>query len=164
MQTKQDIEEWYKNPDPWGYETNPDDAERKRRIIAALGDKKFKRALDIGCGEGWITKDLPAKEIHGLEWSDTAARRIPKPVAVISKPVGKYDLIVVTGVMYKQYNYLAMAEMIEDHIAPGGTILSCHIEDWLMPVAFHGIDGELVHSERFPYREYTELLEVYKCV
>ena len=164
MQTKDELEQWYEKPDPWGYETNPDDLKRKKKILAALFPWQFKRALDIGAGEGWITKDLPAGVIEALELSETAARRIPSSVNVVSKPTGKYDLIILTGVMYKQYDYKAMGEIIEDHIAEGGTILSCHIEDWLMPLDIDGVDAKLVRSERFPYREYTELLEVYKCV
>ena len=85
MQSKDEIEKEYQTPDPWGFQTHPDDAARKQIILNALtlGANKpmrFKRALDIGAGEGWITKDLPADEIFGFEISDTAASRFPANV------------------------------------------------------------------------------------
>lgn len=162
MQTKDEIEQWYQTADPWGYETNPDDIERKKRILAALSGR-YSRALDIGCGEGWITKDLPAKTIHGLELSDTARTRIPKPAVGVIKPMGKYDLIVLTGVLYRQYDYKQLGAMAENHLTKYGTLLLCHIEDWVQPLPGK-LQAVLQHQERFPYREYTELLEVYKCV
>ena len=30
MQTKKELEEWYKKEDPWGYKKNPDDIKRKK--------------------------------------------------------------------------------------------------------------------------------------
>jgi len=162
MQSKPEIEDWYQTPDPWGYETNPDDMLRKQKILNALPGT-YKRALDIGCGEGWITKDLPAKVIHGLEWSDNARARIPKPVVAVTEPSGKYDLVVLTGVLYPQYDFQTIGRLAEKHLAKGGTLLMCHIEDWLQLLPGK-IDAVLEHQERFPYRQYTELLERYKCV
>lgn len=157
MQTKAELEEWYKNPDPWGYTTTKDDSERKEQILSALPGY-YDRALDIGCGEGWITKDLPARVIHGLELSDTARIRIPEPVVAIVEPKGKYDLIVLTGVLYKQYDYRYFIEIVDKHSKPGTTILTCHIKDWEQT-----LPGEPEFVEEFPYREYVEVLRRYIC-
>ena len=32
MQTKEDLESWYDSTDPWGYETNKDDAYRLKKL------------------------------------------------------------------------------------------------------------------------------------
>jgi hypothetical protein len=80
MQSRDELDEWYATPDPWGFQSNPADADRKARILAAIKrpGPRYKRALDIGCGEGWISKDLPAALIHGLEWSEKAAGADPE--------------------------------------------------------------------------------------
>ena len=90
MEQYNEIENWYKKEDPWGYKTNPNDLARKSEIIHSLLSLniKFNRALDIGCGEGWITKDLPAKEIDGIEISNNATNidRFPNNVNRIFSP------------------------------------------------------------------------------
>jgi hypothetical protein len=57
MQNQNELEKWYQKNDPWDYTGNKDDAYRKERILSNL--KTYNRGLDIGCGEGFITKDLP---------------------------------------------------------------------------------------------------------
>lgn len=158
MQSIQELESWYQNEDPWGYKTNPHDSYRKVRILDALKSKKYTKALDIGCGEGWITQHLPAKIIHGLELSEHATSRIPKPVIPVKGPSGKYDLITLMGVLYTQYDYKRMIELALKHIKKGGTILTCHIKDWEQQLPL----TEDVVME-FPYREYTEVLRRYTC-
>lgn len=153
-----DIETWYQTPDPWGYTTNPEDAKRKKKILAALkAYAPFTNALDIGCGEGFITADLPAKTIYGIEESDTAASRLPKKVKRIFQPKGKYDLIVCTGVLYDQYDATSIIRLVEEHAKR--IVLTCNIADWernMLP------QDKIVYEERFPYREFEQHLVVYK--
>lgn len=155
-QSREELEAWYSKPDPWGFQTHPDDADRKARILAAIPGR-HKRALDIGCGEGWITKDLPATLIHGLEWSLAARERIPAPVVAVDEPVGKYNLIVLTGVLYEQFDYRGLHALVTEHAAKGATVLTCHIKAWEKP-----LPGEAEHVEEFPYREYTQVLRRFK--
>lgn len=159
MQSREELDEWYANPDPWGFQTNPADADRKARILAAIKrpGPKYKRALDVGCGEGWITKDLPAALIHGLEWSTKARARIPAPVVAVEEPEGKYDLIVVSGVLYAQYDYKSIHDLVPKHAGKGAVVVTCHIKDWEYP-----LPGEPEHTEEFPYREYTEVLRRFR--
>lgn len=158
-QSREDLEQWYADPDPWGFQTNPADADRKQRILAALRrpGPRYKRALDVGCGEGWITQDLPAAVVHGLEWSETARARIPAPVVAVEEPTGRYDLIVVSGVLYEQYDYQSIHELVPRHAAKGATVVTCHIKDLERP-----LPGEAEHVEEFPYREYVEVLRRYR--
>jgi hypothetical protein len=159
MQSRDELDAWYAIPDPWGFQSNPADADRKSRILAAIKrpGPKFKRALDIGCGEGWISKDLPATLIHGLEWSTTARERIPKPVVAVEEPSGRYDLVLLSGVLYEQYDWRALHQLVAEHAAKGATVVTCHIKDWEKP-----LPGEPEHVEEFPYREYTEVLRRYR--
>lgn len=157
MQSKQELDDWYATADPWGYESNPDDLERKKRIIQVLKPHTYNRALDIGCGEGWITKHLPATEIHGLELSKKARDRIPFPVIGITNPVGMYDLVIATGVLYKQYDWRQMLDWIQEH--SNGTILISGIKDWLVDLSEL---GEPVSVEEFKYREFVQEMRLYE--
>lgn len=79
MQPVSEIEQHYANPDPWGVKTSDENARRKRHIIHMLNffGPHYSRALDIACGEAWITQDVPASTRHGYEISDNAAARFP---------------------------------------------------------------------------------------
>ena len=57
MQSKQELEKWYEEPDKWGYFSNEYDALRLQKILFVLGwgKKRYDRVLDIGCGEGFMT-------------------------------------------------------------------------------------------------------------
>lgn len=155
MQSVDQIEKWWETPDPWGYETNPDDQERKRRILEACKGN-WKRALDIGCGEGFITRDLPAKEIEGYEVSNNAAKRLPGTVKRVTAPSGKYDLILAAGILYEHYEYEKFLELIKNHAS--GRVILCNIKDWEVDVSSL---GKPIHEEEFPYREFTQKLRTY---
>jgi len=150
---KEYLEKFYSTPDPWGYQKNKDDIKRKKIILKKI-DGKFKRALDIGCGEGWITKDLPADMIYGYEISDNACKRFPKNVKRILEPKGKYDLIIATGVLYEHYDYEFFHKMIEKHAS--GIVLTCNLLLEEMP-----LNKKPIFKTQFLYRERIEQLRVY---
>jgi len=158
MQTKGELEQWYCQRDPWGYETNPDDQKRKDIILEVLPEH-YKRALDIGAGEGWLTTDLPADEIHGIEISDVAAERFPDNVTRVEFPEGRYDLVVVTGMLYEQYDYKAIVRMAKH--ASSHHVLLCNIESWEKGLDKF-IGWKLLHEQHFPYRDYVEHLCLYQ--
>lgn len=158
QQSKQDLDTWYNAEDPWGYKTDPEDAYRKKQILDALNPHApFKRALDIGAGEGFITGDLPAKTIEAIEISDNAAKRLPNNVKRVVNPEGKYDLIVCTGMLYDQYDHHTFLSWIRSHA--GGIVLTCNIKDWeinTLPSEYQ------IHEVEFNYRTYEQTLRVYK--
>lgn len=159
MMTFQNDEKRYQTPDPWGYQTNPDDIKRKEIILKCLTDldKCFHRALDIGAGEGWITKDLPAWEIFGLEESDTAAARFPQNVIRVEKPQGMYDLIIATGVLYGHYDWRRLLNYIMCHAS--GIVLTCHLEKVEVPEVAR-IPNQ-IYETKFSYRGEVEKLRIY---
>jgi hypothetical protein len=154
MQSKEELENWYLREDPWNYKTTEDDYFRKEKILSLL--KKYDKALDIGCGEGFITKDLPANEIFGIELSDNASLRLPSNVTRLIKPVDKYDLVMTTGTLYQQYNHQQITNWIKQsashHILVGG------IKDWMIWSEF----GEIINEIEFQYREYTQIIRLYE--
>ena len=158
MQAKDSLDTFYKVMDPWGYRRNPDDRVRKENILAALEPNQYQRALDIGAGEGFITEDLPANEVHAIEWSDRAARRLAEHITRVGEPEGKYDLVVATGVLYPHYHYGRMHWWIDR--CASKTVLTCNIKAWEVPLESKHL--KQVHEEEFPYREYVQKLRIYE--
>jgi len=155
MQTKEELEEWYDSHDPWGYETNKEDSIRLKKILSLL-DKKYHKALDIGAGEGFIARHLPADMISGIELSETAKSRFPANVVPIKEPIGQYDLVISTGTLYQQYDHKAIYDTIiksaTHHILVGG------IKDWLINYDF----GKEIKTIEFPYREFIQKITLYE--
>lgn len=156
MQSKQELEDWYKVNDPWGYKINKDDQNRKDIIFSMLQKNEYINALDIGAGEGFIAKDLPAKIIHGLEISDLAASRFPENVKRIFYPEEKYDLIIAAGVLYQQYDYKYLTKIIKNfskkHIIVSG------IKDWLILDNF----GKILEEKEYKYRNFIQRSILYE--
>lgn len=94
MQAKKELEQWYKGIDPWGYTSTQDDFDRRTYITETANQYSPERVLDIGAGEGFITKLLKSNNIEAIELSDKAASRLPENVKRVKKPAGKYDMIV----------------------------------------------------------------------
>lgn len=157
MQSKQELEDWYSEPDRWGYFNNPEDLKRLKKILAILGwgKKRYSKAIDIGCGEGFITQHLPADEIYGLDLSDNATNRLPSNVKAVKEPQGKYDLVISTGTLYAQYDHEAIYKMIMS--CASEYILIAGIEDWLIPKDF----GTPIEVQSFPYREFKQKISIY---
>ena len=96
MQSKEELESWYDQPDRWGYFSSEEDTKRLKKLLSIL-PKKYHKAIDIGCGEGFVTRHLPADIISGMELSENAKMRLPANVIPVKEPIGKYDLVVSTG-------------------------------------------------------------------
>ena len=156
MQTKQELEDWYAKPDQWGYFTNPEDEKRRTLLLSMLDcGYYYERALDVGCGEGYITEKIPAHTIHGLDLATNALARLPKNVIPVQKPHGQYDLVVSTGTLYAQYDHKAIYECIMDTAKEH--ILISGIGDWLIPYGF----GTPLRTIKFPYREFEQHATLY---
>lgn len=173
IQPVSEIEEWFSNPDPWGYEQHPDDAKRKAILKSLLASRDFDRVLDLGCGDGFITRELPGKEIIGVDISGNAIARareksLDQPhisyeahsLFDLPKPgfEDNFDLIIVTGVLYPQYiaqGELLAFTLLDAMLKKGGVLVSCHIDEWYN----FRFPYLTFHREYYRYREYTHLLE-----
>ncbi len=160
-QSKQELEDFYRKPDPWDYQRNEDDLERKCKILATIVRLgiDFRRLLDIAAGEAWITKDIPAKYRYGYELSDTAAARFPEHVKRVRQPEGKYDLVVATGCLYPQYDWPSMVGLIQTHASR--IVLTCNIKSWEVQEAILAIPGKQIDEDEFHYRSYVQKLRVF---
>ena len=169
MQSFASIQAEYQRLDPWGYKSNPDDQKRKRYIMAALmmatQGRPYEYALDIGCGEGFITRDLPARYIYGYDCSKTAMSRLPEHVRQIDNGMltGKYDLVITTGTLYHHYMAVDIIETIRKHAS--GIVLTSHIRHWELPEVAALFPNQLFEME-FPYNscgnDYVQKLRVFQ--
>ena len=172
MQSEQELDAWHEKQDPWNYESTPDDQIRKSMLLNELPARQYDRVLDIGCGQGYVTRDLPGRSVMGVDISGEA---IDKAQAVANERVsflraslfelpkkvsGPFDLIVITGVLYPQYigNAATLVYGIaDDLLASDGVLASVHID-----ARYRARFPYLMLKELFyPYREYTHRLELY---
>jgi len=159
MQSKDELERFYDKYDPWGYESNMDDIERKQKIINILGDTTYERVLDIGCGHGFVTKSIKAWEIEGIEISDNAAKHLPSHIKRVFEPSGKYDLIMAAGIMYQQYAHNTFYSWIMNHASQ--YILIAGIKNWLIDYDYK---SKVIDRILFQYREFTQDVTLYERI
>jgi SAM-dependent methyltransferase len=111
----------YARLDPWGYATSPYEAARRDAVIAALPRRRYRSVLEVGCGEGYMTRLLAerAERVVGLDISGSAvalARNSSPPANVrvvradLLAPAlppeagaGSFDLVVCAEVLYYCY-------------------------------------------------------------
>lgn len=177
IQTKSDLDEFFAVEDPWHYETTVDDKERRARLLSAIPERLYRRTLEIGCGNGFVTVHLPGQEVVGCDLSEAAIDWAGKRIAerpdserftffshsifdLTPEEQGTFDLIVITGVLYPQYigsSWSLVNDIIDRLLEPGGILATCHIYEWCR----HRIPFLRIDQAYYPYREYTHRLEVY---
>ena len=177
LQPLKELEEFYNNKDPWGYETNSDDIKRRNIILSEIPQRNYNNVLDIGCGHGFVTRELPGKKITGVDISVNAImqaksyqtlQRNTKQVDFIQSSIFDldshidelYDLIIITGVLYSQYIGQAKTsiyKIVDKYLASDGILVCCHINEWYK-LRFPYL---MLENYYFEYREYTQCLEVY---
>jgi SAM-dependent methyltransferase len=178
VQSPAELDDFWKKEDPWGYRVHPHDRIRVGELLAALPRRTYERVLDIGCGDGFLTFELPGNQVRGLDLSKEAIRwaterakarpdaaRFTFAAASIfdlgQLDLGTFDLIVITGVLYPQYiagGFAAIEATIDGLLAPGGVLASVHIGDWYRV----GFGLMRLSQHRYAYREYEHVLEVYQ--
>ena len=145
--------------DPWAFESSAYEADKYADTIGALGTRTYRRAFEIGCSIGVLTRllaghceQLLAVDVndHAL---DTARRRCADLPQVefqrmqlpVEFPHGHFDLVVMSEVGY----YWSRPDLeralgrIDDALYPGGHLLLVH---WTPPVADYPLGGDDVHE------------------
>ncbi|MGF1563546.1 MAG: class I SAM-dependent DNA methyltransferase [Geminicoccaceae bacterium] len=76
-QQKAALEKFYEREDPWQFSQTIEDQVRTSIILDFVRHGQFRRALDIGCGEGWLTKVIAGHVEHilGFDLSERAINR-----------------------------------------------------------------------------------------
>lgn len=173
IQSKEELETWYGTTDPWDYENDAEDLKRKKILLGEIPDRAYQSVLDIGCGNGFITNELPGDSILGVDLSENAinyanANNKKAHVSYQAKNIfdlydlgQTFDLVVITGVLYSQYigssNNLIHI-IIDKVLKKDGVLVSVHINDWYTCRFPYNLFREHLYS----YKQYLHRLEVYQ--
>lgn len=182
IQSSEELEDFYKSDDPWGYEENESDRNRKDILLNEINKLSLPssiKVLDIGCGHGFITRDLPGSKIVGVDISEKAIKHANKTsgsnrISYIAadmfnltpettKEKNGFDLIIITGVLYPQYigeSKTVIFSIIDKLLKPGGLLISVHINNWYT-TKFPYV---MLRNFAYEYREYQHIFEVYKKI
>ncbi len=140
--------------DPWEYDAAPYEQVRFARTIAALGDRHFRRGLEVACAAGVLTERIAplCKELVAVDASreaiaharrrlqrwdniDIRLARMPDDM-----PEGRFDLIMLSDMLY----YLGLRGLMEfvlatiDRTLPDAMIV---LVDYLGPMGI-AVNGE----------------------
>lgn len=147
--------------DRWSFETS--DYERKRLdfLAAFLADRRYRRAVEIGCGAGALTERLEpfVDDLHALDVAAAAIARAEERLGPRGRrggvtflaanamthdfeATGPWDLIVLSetiyclGWLYPAFEVGLFALALAASLAPGGRLLLANTfgaeRDWLM--------------------------------
>jgi cyclopropane fatty-acyl-phospholipid synthase-like methyltransferase len=136
------LERFYKQDDPFHFNSNPYEAAKYEHTLAALGDEHFEQALEMGCSVGTFTKLLAGRVGHVLavDISERAldqARELLSGAANVTlerrmlpheMPTGPFDLIVCSDVLYYWPEDVLVDALprFASALNPGGVLLVVH--------------------------------------
>lgn len=147
------------DPDPWRSDSWYE--ERKRDLLmAALPQRRYRRAVEPGCGVGALTRLLAARcdEVLAVERSARAAGRaqaatadlphVRVDVGVVPQdwPGGPpADLVVLSEMGYytDRAGWTALLDTAVAHLSPHGTLVAVH---WRHPAPDHRLTGDETHD------------------
>jgi len=145
--------------DAWDFESSPFESERFDFLVGLIGDRRYGRAVEIGCGSGCFTARLRAlaERVQAIDVAAAAierARQRPGQGAgtvefVVANCMehdfhagGPCDLIVLAetvyslGWLYPLFDLGMFALHLREALAPGGRLLLANTygaeRDWLM--------------------------------
>jgi len=135
------FEKKYREAAPYATRDSPFEQEKYARQLALIGDRRYRRALEVGCGEGVFLRQLAplCDEVLGLDISSAAisrarsycaemghARFVVGNIAGVLSPLaapsplmgeggGAFDLIVATDILYylgQEHDWNHMKEVL----------------------------------------------------
>ncbi len=134
------------DPDPWRFATNPYEHAKYDDTLAALGERRFVAALEVGCSIGVLTSRLAPRcdlllAIDVAEAALAAARarcagqahvRFARIQVPREWPAGRFDLILLSEIVYyfAPADLASLAARVRGSLAPGGSAL---LVAWLGP-------------------------------
>jgi hypothetical protein len=154
------FEEKYRTEsDPWNFSGSEYELGRYEAIIAALAQKRYRRAFEPGCSIGVLTERLSTlcDFVEAIDFSPTAVvqaqercshlRNVEIFCASILErmPVTGFDLIVLSeiGYYFAPHEWMGVSMALIDPMPKGGTLLAAH---WLGDSKDHCIGGDEVHE------------------
>ena len=148
-----------RSSDPWGFETSEYERRKYARTLGVLGDRHFRRALEVGASIGVFTAMLApyCDELLAVDTSDRAVSearnrlsgfgqvRVERRTLPEETPGGTFDLIVASEVLYylPRETMLETLRRLEAVLAPGGLLLAVH---WRKETKTYPLQGDEVHE------------------
>jgi 2-polyprenyl-3-methyl-5-hydroxy-6-metoxy-1,4-benzoquinol methylase len=132
------------NPDPWGFRTSDYEQAKYAATLSALGNRRFRSGLEVGCSIGVLTRLLApmCERMLGIDiveapLQDATARCSDMPHVRFERmqvsgawPAGRFDLIVLSEVLYflTAADIAGCAERVRSCLLPGGVVV---LVNWL---------------------------------
>jgi SAM-dependent methyltransferase len=158
QQVREFMDGLWKRGDPWDFESSEYERGRCTHLLRLIEGRHYGRALEIGCGAGYLTRQLAplADQILALDISQTAidrARTLGAAPATVDFRVGNimeykpeadgpWDLIVFTdticylGWLYPFFDVAWLAVQLFNATRDGGRLLLANSldedNDWLL--------------------------------
>jgi LmbE family N-acetylglucosaminyl deacetylase len=148
------------NTDPWGTATREYEQRKRSVTMACLPRSRYRRALDVGCGTGFLTTQLAARcdevmAIDAVAAAVRSARRVTSQdrnvrVEIASVPgevpSGPFDLVVFSEVLYylDTNDLAATLANVERQTQRGTDILAI---DWRPQTHDAPRDAESAHAQ-----------------
>jgi SAM-dependent methyltransferase len=147
------------NADPWNFEHSPYEQAKYARTIAALPQKHYGRALEVGCSIGVLTglladhtDALLSVDVNDLALSRARQRNQNRPNVTFERrrlpeqmPDGPFDLVVLSEVGYylSAPHFERLLNALVAALAPGGDLILVH---WTPVVPDYPQTGDQVHG------------------
>ena len=145
--------------DPWDFATSEYEAGKYRRTLEILGDRRFARALEVGCSIGVFTAQLAAR-CDKLVAIDVSARALAaarerlagdervelrRAMCPEQTPPGDWDLVVCAEVLYylDRPAFDAAVQRLAGVLSTGATVVAAH---WRPATATYPLRGDEVHD------------------
>ena len=133
-----------RDPDPWRFAESAYERGKYDATLAALGQPRYRRALEVGCSIGVLTRDLAARcdsllavDAAAAPLEAARARCAPLPHVSFAQmlvpgewpdPAARFDLILLSEVVYYLHaaDVARLAGRVGASLAPGGEVLLVH--------------------------------------
>lgn len=145
--------------DPWDFETSPYEHRKYDRTLESLGERRFRRALEVGSSIGVFTAMLAPRcdELLAVDASERAVEisrqrlsgashvRVERRTLPEEMPEGLFDLIVASEVLYywPREPVLEALRRFEAALSRGGLLLAVH---WRKQTRTYPLQGDEVHE------------------
>ena len=150
---------YQRDSDPWNFETSGYERRRYDAVVHAVGETRYRSAVEPGCSIGILTEALASRcdELLAFDFSATAVEQAQQrcqrfPHARICcigledvASFAGFSLIMLSeiGYYFTESRWMALTEKIVAEAPSGSTLIAAH---WTGQSEDHEISGDRVHE------------------
>jgi SAM-dependent methyltransferase len=115
LRSREEWERWYAKPDPWETEGSDTDRVRTEAILERLKHAHFVNFLDLGCGEGRLTKALSmhCQNTYAFDIEENALERARSRYQNVEFRQGDLlDVIVLPEIVRIPFDLISVSEVL----------------------------------------------------